>query len=388
MKTKKGISADFEEIIPILINQWRRLHKIPGPPDRLQTREFRGVVGHVKALQEMFKEGKSLIDQDYFADPELLGSYLLYQWAIHYQEGLSVLGELPRPPRRVLDVCSGPAAFSLAALQHGAREVIAVDRNLQALQLGAEVCGRYGYPITIRRWDCKKKEFPVEGRFDLIILGHCLLEMFPDTNDQAEMERFVNFMLGKLTPDGFLVIVDSSFAAANKRILQLRDAFVAKGVAVQAPCIWKGPCPVLSLANSPCYAQRELEKPFLIKEIQRACSINLSSLKMTYLILRSPEAGWPNIEDKPLYRVISPPVESFQGKRFYLCGVEGKKSLGSRFEVQPKSAKAFDYLKRGELIEIQHALDGPHTFDIIEGTDVTVSAACGKPVVEPETEVL
>lgn len=388
MKSKKGISPEFDEIIPLLIQHWRRYLKIPGPPDRLQTREFRAVVSDVKALQEMVKDGKSLLGTDYFADPHLLGSYLLYQWMIHYQEGLSLIGELPTAPKRVLDVCSGPAAFSLAALRHGAREVFAIDRNLTALQVGAEICGRVGYPITIRRWDAYKTAFPVEGKFDLIIIGHALLELFPEPSQQEEMERFALFLMKKLTPQGFLLIVDSSFPAANRRILQLRDVLVEQGVPVQAPCVWKGSCPVASLPNSPCYAQRELEKPFLLREIQRAASINLSSLKMTYILFRSPEAGWPETEEAPLYRVISPPVESFQGKRFYLCGVDGKKSLGSRFEVQPKTARAFDYLKRGELIEIQHALEGPHTMDIIEGTDVTIRAACGKPLTASDKEEL
>lgn len=382
MKPNKAVPTDLDELIPLLIHMYRRFRNIPGPPDRLQTREFRVVVENVKSMVSMTHKGKSLIGQDYFNDPDLLASYLLYQWIIHYQQGLSILGELPHTPRRVLDVCSGPAPFAFAALRHGARDVTAVDRSMQALQLGAEVSGRYGMPMAIRRWDCKKQELPEEGNFDLIILGHCLLELFPEKEQQPAMQKFVGDLLKRLTPQGFLVIVDNSFVEANKRILQLRDTLVEQGVPVQAPCVWKGPCPVLSLPNSPCYAQRELEKPVLVREIQRAASINLSSLKMTYLIMRSPQAQWPDLDGERLYRVISPPVESFHGKRYYLCGVDGKKSLGSRFETQPKEARAFDYLRRGELIRIEDPLESPNTLDIIEGTKVDVKAACGKPLIE------
>lgn len=382
MKRKKVPTPDSETIFPILVGLWRRFRKIGGPPNVLQTREFRSVVAQVKILQEKSKDGVSLIGQDYFQDPELLGAYLLYQWQVHYQQGLSLLGELPFTPRRVLDVCSGPAPFAFAALRHGAQDVFAADQSLQALQLGAEVAGRYGMPLTIRRWNCKKQPISVEGSFDLIIVAHCLTELFPDTEArwQEKQQHFIDMLMSKLTPNGCLLVVDSSHLEVNKRILELRDHLVSKGVPVQAPCVWRGECPSLKTANSPCFAQRELEKNYFIKEMQRAAEINLSSLKMTYVIFRNPASGWPQLPDRPLHRVISPPVESYQGKRFYLCGTNGKKTVGARIDPLPEDAMAFKFLKRGELISLEDALETTHGMDIIQDTKVRVEAACGKPL--------
>jgi SAM-dependent methyltransferase len=376
MKRKKSPTPDLEELIPILIGIWRRFRKEPGPPDRLQTREFRAVVEAIQSL-EREKGG------DYFTDPDRLGAYLLYQWVIHYQQGLSLIGEMPLTPMRVLDVCSGPAPFAFAALRHGAHEVYAVDQNLQALQLGAEVCGRYGLPLAIRRWCCLKEPLPVQGQFDLIILGHCLSELFPDGEGE---DRFVRELLNRLTPHGFLLLVEDSFVESNRRVLGLRDRLVKAGVPVQAPCVWKGECPALQAGGAPCYAQREMEKPPLIKEFQRAAQINLSSLKMSYLLLRSPKASWPTLPPQRLYRIISPPVTSFHGTRYYLCGVDGKKNLGSRLDPLPKVAKAFDYLRRGELISIEEPFEHQNALDIVEGTRVTLEAACGKPLPEEREE--
>lgn len=379
---RKSLSADLDTLIPILINAWRRFTKLSGPPDKLQTREFRSVAASIKILQEGSLDGKSLIGQDYFNKPELLGAYLLYHWAVHYQEGLSLIGELPAAPKRVLDICSGPGAYALAALRHGANEVIATDWNATALQLGAEVCGRYGYPLTVRPWNCMKGRCPVEGHFDLIIVAHALSELFPNTKAHWEEEQqlFIKSLLARLSPDGYLLLVENSFLEGNRRILQLRDLSVKEGVPVQAPCVWKGECPALKTPNSPCYAQRAFEKPFLIKELQRAASINLSSLKMSYLILRHPSAGWPQLPDRPLYRIISPPVDSFQGKRFYLCGTDGKKQLSSHLEEHPAESRAFEFLKRGELISLTNALEKQNALDIIEGTSVQVEAPLGKPL--------
>ncbi len=383
MKTrKKQPQPDSETIIPILIGAWRRLHKLSGPPDVLQTREFRSVVAAVKALEEQSLEGVSLIGQDYFNNPELLGAYLLYQWVVHYQQALSIIGELPRTPKRVLDVCSGPAPIAFAALRHGAQEVIATDQNNAALQIGAEICGRYGLPLTVRKWNCFKQPFPAEGKFDLITIGYGLEELFPTTRKdwQKEQHLFLRKLLDRLTPDGHLMIIESSFGESNRRVLQLRDLLVSEQVPVQAPCVWRGECPALKTANSPCYAQREFEKPYLIKQIQRAGNINLSSLKMSYIIFCNPSAGWPDTGDKKLYRVISPPFDSFGGKRFYLCGTDGKKYVESRLTDHPPESRAFEHLRRGELISFDNVLEKQNAIDIIEGSSVHVAAACGKPL--------
>ena len=168
MKTKRAPALDLDTIMPMLIGVWRRFHKESGPGDVLQTREFRRVVEAVQAIKT---------EKNPFQSRELLGAYILYYWVVHYQQALSLLGELPHTPKRVLDVCSGPAPMAFAALRHGAQEVYATDKNTTALELGAEICGRYGLPLSIRKWNCQSQPLPIEGKFDLIILGHCLKEL-------------------------------------------------------------------------------------------------------------------------------------------------------------------------------------------------------------------
>ncbi len=424
MKANRNPPVDLDTIMPLLIGIWRRFHKASGPGDRLQTREFRAVVDCLKLLYE--PEGKKGIEKgapppekEFNAERNELSAYLLYPWVIHYQEALSLLGELPTPPKRVLDVCSGTGPFAFAALRHGAREVIAVDCNTEALELGAEICGRYGLPLTIRRWNCLKDHLPVEGDFDLITLGYGLSELFPTNmkNWEEKQAQFVDYLLDRLKPTGLLLLVESSQTEDNRRLLNLRNKLVSYGVTIQAPCIWHGACPALKTPNSPCYAQREMAKPFFIKEVQRALDIKLGSLKMTYLLIRSPNASKLPIMDRTektvpvyvdrdeeienltnekvnfsnsetdespgyngLYRVISPPIESYQGKRFYLCGTGGKKNLSTHLKEHPPESRAFEHLRRGELIEVHDALAQGQALEIIQGTRVRVQAACGKPV--------
>ena len=381
MKNNKTPDLDLETVVPLLIGVWRKYTKLSGPADKLQTREFRNVVQAVQQLQKGLETGHDLIGQDYLSRPDLLGAYLLYYWLLHYQQGLSLLNEIPDSLGRVLDLASGPGAFAFAALRHGAREVVSIDRNPTALKLASEVCGRYGFPLSARNHSILKFPLPVEGKFDVIILGHCLEELFPDTQkgwNQAQKD-WIQSLLRYLSPKGMFLFVENSLLHANHRLLALRDQLVKEGFPVQAPCVAKGDCPALQNKN-PCYAQRDFNKPYIIKEIQRAAHINLSSLKMSYLIMRHPESGWPKLPDHPVYRVISPPIESHVGERFHLCGTDGKKDLGTQLKEVPIEARAFDYLKRGELISLEGAIVKGSHFDIGLGSRVKIEAALNKPV--------
>lgn len=383
-KKKRRIAptADLETILPILISIWRKIQKKNGPPDVLQTREFREVVTHLLALHDGLNIAQNLVGTNWIADINLFGAYLLYDWVIHYQEGLSLFSELPCQPQRVLEVAAGAGPFALAALKHGATDVVAADRSEMALRAAAKIAGQCGYPLAVRQWDCLAAPLPLQGHFDLIALPHCLEELFPShmNNWLSLRALFVTELLNKLTPEGFLVVVDHSTAEINKRHLMLRDKLVLEQeIAVQAPCIWRGACPALA-GGTACFAQRPMEKPFLIKEFHRAAQINLSSLKMSYTIFRSPQMAWQQMGQKKVYRVITPPIDTFRGKRYYLCGVDGKKSISANQLEKSKETKAFDFLQRGDAIEVENVLENSGHMDLIEGSKLTIYSTCSKPL--------
>lgn len=360
---KKRSSPNFEELIPILIATWRKLLKLPiGPLDHLQTREFRSLVS---AVQRLRKEN-SLIEK------ELLGAYILYDWVLHYAQGLSLIGELPHLPRRVLEIGCGGAPFAVAALQSGATDALGLDSNALALKIAGELCGKFGYPLTLRAADCSHT-LPITGKWDLIILGYSLFEIAPHP------EAYIDRLLPHLSDQGYILIVEPSQFEENRRFLVLRDRLVENKIPIQAPCIWKGACPALKHPTSTCYAQRPVELPYLQKEIQRAARINLGSLKMSYLILRTTPLPEPT---KSIYRVVSPPVETLHGERFFLCGNQGYKTLGTSLKQHPKHSRAFEYLKRGDLISIEHATERKSDLEIVEETLVTLNAPCDKPLPE------
>ena len=191
--------------------------------------------------------------------------------------------------------------------------------------------------------------------------------------------NYIKRLLDLLTEDGHLLIVESSANEINREFLMLRDDIVEEGLPIAAPCLWKGNCPARRKGSSPCFAQRPLEKPPMVKDVQKALDINLSSLKMSYLLLRSREAPKPVLQDS-LYRVVSPPVSTFRGERFFLCGIQGKKTLGSTLKTHPKQSKAFEYLRRGDVIDIEEAASLENDLQVTENTRLKLYAPCDKPV--------
>ncbi len=360
----------WDSLFPLLIARYRKLMKLPvGPLDALQTREFR-------ALVELVLEYK---DSQEISSSGLLGAYFMYEWPIHYAQALSLIQELPSKPSKVLDLTAKGAPCSLAALQHGATEVLAIGEHEQALKLGADLCGHLGYPISIRTGNRDKLATLSlhETAWDLIIVSHSLFDLFPSTEEHlAYLKKLLHF----LSPNGHLLLVEDSENKTNRRFLQLRDTIAKHELPIIAPCLWKGECPALKHGSSPCFAQRPLEKPFMIKEIQRATQINLSSLKMSYLILGSPKTPATTYPEN-LYRVVSPPLTTFRGERYFLCGVQGKRTLGTTLEEPPKHSRAFEYLKRGDVLAIEQAVTLGEDMQITEKTLVELKAPCDKPVI-------
>jgi len=302
----------------------------------------------------------------------------MYEWPILLSQGISLMQEIPEMPRRVLEIGSGTAPFALAALMSGATEAYALHTNSLALKSGAHLCGRAGHPLSVRECDPKEiKDWRDEGLWDLIIVAYSLKDFYYDISKQKD---FVLSIMKRLSEGGHILLVDSSSSDTNKHYLQLRDLLVKADVKVQAPCIWQKECPALSHGASPCFTQRPFDKPFMVNDIQKSLQIKANSLKMTYFLLCPPGAKTTHPEGNSLYRVVSPPIDTFKGTRHFLCGVDGKKTLGSQLKVHPKQSRAYEFLKKGDVVEVTSAVELDNDLIISEETQLTLRAPFDKPV--------
>jgi SAM-dependent methyltransferase len=341
-----------EELNQILVALWRKGVKRPGPAHQLLVEETKHVSPEVAEMEK--------------GSPKSI-AFLLYHWPLFYQEGLSLLGEVPESLGKILTIGSPFAPYGVAAAVLGAREVTFVDANPDSLRIGSEIAGKLGVSLQGR------KVIPNE-LFDTIVLDRVSL-------DPEALAKYNSL----LKPEGCLVIIDSAEPITNRAFVTMRDEMVDRGFAVQAPCVWKGPCPA-RVFGFPCFAQRPMERTFVMREIQKRAGIEQNSLKMSYLILRKKGREWPNLPVAPTYRVVSHPLEGPSGKRFTLCGTDGKKRLNLTQETFPKEARALSFLKRGELIYLEDELRKGDDIFAGTGTKAKILAALGKPIPEKENE--
>ncbi len=113
-------AADLAAWIPRLLATWRaarRTQRRGGPrppPDALLPDELREVAAAVTRLSTGLTRERELAGARYLDDERLLGAYLLFYWPVSYLQARGVLSELPRRPRAVLDLGSGPGPLALA----------------------------------------------------------------------------------------------------------------------------------------------------------------------------------------------------------------------------------------------------------------------------------
>ena len=145
---------DLERWIPRLLATWRAARKGPPrrgprpPPDALLPDELREVGAAVARLSRGLTRDRALAGARYMDEEKLLGAYLLFYWPVSYLQARGVLSELPSRPGSALDLGSGPGPVAFAALDAGAREVIAADRSVRALASARELAraARGGHP--------------------------------------------------------------------------------------------------------------------------------------------------------------------------------------------------------------------------------------------------
>jgi len=350
-KRPSVVTPRWSLLFPILIDRFRKLHKLPkGPEEHLQTREFRALIDDITAY----------LKKEELPEARQVAAYLLHEWPLCYAQGISLLRELPKSPARVLELGHGP--FALAALEYGASDVWAVSDSIPRLRESAQVAGQFGYSLT-----CRSLQDRYESPFDLIII--------PDASHHHI--SMVRSLLNQLTDQGHLLLVASSLPQENHAFLALRDLCAKEHLHIRAPCLWKGNCPALQ-NNSYCYAQRKLEKPRMMQEIHKALSLHQQSLKMSYLLLSKQPIELPDSET--WYRIVSPPVSTYKGERLFLCGTKGSATLGSSLTEHTKETKAFSFLQRGDVVSVQNTEELDRDFLLTKESTLRLIAPLDKPL--------
>lgn len=346
----------------------------PGPPADLTGDELARVAAGVRQLSLGLTRDRALAGARYMDDARLLGAYLLFYWPVSYAQARSVLGELPRRPGSVLDLGSGPGPMAFAALDAGARDVTAAERSAPALELARQLAIAAQESLGTRDWSAEKP-LP-DGTYDLITLGHVVNELFGA--DLGLRVEFLERALAKLKPGGTLAIVEPALRDTSRALLQVRDALVARGYAVRAPCLFRGACPALVKESDWCHAERPWEPPTLVARIAKAAGLHKEALKMSYLLVAPKGEAWPGLPDGRLFRIVSEPLEGKGRARYMGCGPEGRVGLALQHKHRTDKNAAFFELARGDVVRVDSTEVKGDGLGLDDATQVQVVAKAGR----------
>jgi SAM-dependent methyltransferase len=364
--------------MPRLVAVWRRHRKLPPGPPTLAGRELKEIGQGVRALSAGLTRDRALVGARYLDDPRLLGAYLLFYWPVSYAQARAVLGELPRRPRSVLDLGSGPGPVAFAALDAGASEVTAADRSAPALTLARALAAEAEEPLATRAWS-GGAALP-DGAFDTITLGHVLNELGRGPSALAERAALLERAAAQLRPGGSLVVLEPALRDTSRELLSVRDLLVARGYAVRAPCLWRGACPALVKATDWCHAERTWSPPPMLDALAREAGLHKEALKMSYLVLAPRGEAWPEPPPGRLFRIVSEPLEGKGRQRYMGCGPEGRVGLALQEKHRTAANEAFFGLRRGDVVAVDGTEPRGDGLALVEGSSVRKVAAAGQEV--------
>jgi SAM-dependent methyltransferase len=387
----RSAGSDLERWIPRLLAAWRGLRRDVKrgprpPPDELLPDELREVTSAVQRLSLGLTRDRKLAGARYLDDDRLLGAYLLFYWPVSYLQARGVLSELPRKPRSTLDLGSGPGPVAFAALDAGAAEVLAADRSTRALAVARTLAVEAGEPIAVREWDPHQRGELAglsRGRsFDLVTLGHVVNELFQGEGAGAPARRaaLIEEALALVAPGGSLVVIEPALRDTSRALLEVRDLLVARGIAVRAPCLFRGACPALVRPTDWCHAERPIDPPPLVDEIARRAGLRKEAVKMSYLVLAPKGEGWRDPPAGRVFRIVSEPLPSKGRLRYMGCGPEGRMGLALQEKDVTQRNRSFESLLRGDVVEITGVEPRGDGLRLSAESEVRIVAAAGRPV--------
>ncbi len=359
------LEHDLERWLPALFS--RALGRKPGPAPSLAAGELRAAARAVRELSRGFTGGRDLAGAPYFTDRSALAGYLLYYWPVSYVQARLVFRSLLPPGAlsgaRVLDAGSGPGPMSAAALDEGAGRVTALDARREASLLARALAGDCGYgrgrgfEMTAGRWDLTRGGDPPPGRFDVILLGHVLNELWPGDPGAVEKRADrVAALAGRLADGGRIVILEPALFSTTRDLLRLRDLLAARGFPVLAPCLRQGPCPCLRDQASTCHADRPWRPPRYLVRLAHAARLGKESLRFSPLVLGKPESRPPRGAGPDVFRVVSERMLSKSGRlRLFICNERGRFTLSAKPRGDEPWLETFLSLRRYDAVRVRGA---------------------------------
>lgn len=224
-------------------------------------------------------------------------------------------------PRRLLDAGAGPAAASWAALQAWP-EIAAVtwlDESASFLETAGRLAAHGPAPLATA--ERRRLDLTAGGdgwpRADLVACSYALAEIAP--------ERQAAVVAGLWAAcEGLLALVEPGTPAGFERLRAARQALVAAGAEILAPCSHAGPCPIVG--DDWCHFSVRLPRSRDHLQVKGA-EVPFEDEPFAYLLAARPGIGAPAAA-----RVLAPPRSGKAGVELKVCAPAGlqRRFMGKR----------------------------------------------------------
>ena len=286
---------------------------------------------------------------------------------------------------RVLDVGAGLGATTWgvaraleAAGFAGALEATWVDTDAEALALGTALVRARGErgAVRVTAQAVHRGAGPLDelGRFDLVLAGQVLSELGVGGPEDARVEAHASLLRAwldrRVAKGGSLVVVEPALRDRSRHLHRVRDALVAGGASVFAPCLHDAPCPMLARETDWCHEDLDVDLPPWLVPVARAAGLRREGLTFSYLVLRPDGRRLADAvrasSTAGALRVVSGALASKGKRELFLCGWAAGPG-GAPVPARVRAARldrdatdanvAFEGAARGEVLVVEPALD-------------------------------
>ena len=236
-------------------------------------------------------------------------------------------------PAAVLDLGAGPgtASWAAATLWPSVGSVTMVEASADFRALAADLA-HAGPPALdkadIQRGDIAQPSSLPDGPFDLAVVAYALTEL-----DLSAAEQLVAALIGRA---GRIVVVEPGTPRDYRRLMAVRQAALAAGARLIAPCPHAGPCPLP--ADDWCHTSVRVERSRAHMRLKGG-TVPFEDERYAYLVLESPVLAVSGDENGG--RILRPPRLSKHEIVFSLCradGTLGEAHVASRDRAAFKTA--------------------------------------------------
>jgi SAM-dependent methyltransferase len=241
----------------------------------------------------------------------------------HLLVALEDEGALPRFERpSVLDLGSGPLVGVIGAwVRYGALEAAtAVDLAAGAMADGRRLVDALeaDLPLQTHVHSLTRAPWPTLPRADLVILANVIGELGDPRRDLKRRLGVVRRALARVRDGGRLLIVEPGTRLHGRGLMGLRDALVADGVSLVAPCTGAARCPLLARGSDWCHEEIAQPLPERARDLMRQAGLKPGPLKHSYLLLAREEQA-PSAR----LRVVSGALRRGKDVQQLVCGRDG-----------------------------------------------------------------